>query len=846
VTGSTFGLVSAAGKFLWADGRKLYVRGVTYGTFRSDAEGRELHDPEVVERDFETMAANGVNAVRTYTVPDTWLLDAAQRHGLRVNVGIPWESHVAFLNDARLARRIVGRVRSGVRSCAGHPALLCFTIGNEIPSAVARWHGRRRTERFLERLYWAAKAEDPGTLVTYASFPTTEYLSLPFLDFLSFNVYLERRERFDAYLARLHNLAGDRPLVMGELGVESRGNGENAQARLLDWQVRAAFAAGSAGTFVFSWTDEWWRGGHEVGDWDFGLTDRQRKPKPALAAVKQAFADVPFPPDIAWPRISVVVCTHNGQRTLRGCLDGIGRLEYPDYEVIVVDDGSTDGTRRIAEAHGVRIIVTENQGLSEARNVGLAAATGGIVAFTDDDARPDPHWLTYLASVFLRTEYAGLGGPNIPPHDDGLVAGCVANAPGGAIHVLFSDTDAEHIPGCNMAFRKSALEAIGGFDAQFRAAGDDVDICWRLQEAGFRLGFVPGAFVWHHRRSSVAAYWRQQRGYGKAEALLERKWPEKYNTAGHVTWAGRLYGHRLLDALTRRRGRVYHGTWGNGLFQSLYHPPTSPLWSIPLMPEWYLAVLALAGVSALGLLWAKLLLTVPLLAVAAGIPVVQATLAARESRFPGLLSRRPWGLWPRQALTAYLHLLQPAARLYGRLRYGLSPWRLGRGAGLALPVPRGLAIWTGRWQAELERLAGIETMLRAHRAIVQRGGESDRLDLSVRGGALGAARVLMCAEEHGNGIQCLRFRIWPHFSLVGSAAVVGFAAVSGQAALQSEWTVTAVLLAAALLLALRMIQESGGATAMILEALRAVEREWTAPAEGAVTQEEAPAGSNHA
>src|SRR5207237_8374594 len=89
--------------------------------------------------------------------------------------------------------------------------------------------------------------------------------------------------------------------------------------------------------------------------------------------------------------------------------------------------------------------------------------------------------------------------------------------------------------------RRLPLEEIGGFDPQFRAAGDDVDICWRLQERGWTIGFSPAATVLHRRRSSVRGYLKQQFGYGKAEALLERKWPEKYNRGGHVNWAGRVY-----------------------------------------------------------------------------------------------------------------------------------------------------------------------------------------------------------------------------------------------------------------------------------------------------------------
>src|SRR4029450_12845353 len=263
--------------------------------------------------------------------------------------------------------------------------------------------------------------------------------------------------------------------------------------------IRTAFAAGCAGAFVFAWTDEWYRGGYDIEDWDFGLTDRQRRPKAALAAVCNAFAEVPFPKDLPWPRLSVVVCSYNGARTIRDCCEALLRLEYPNYEVIVVDDGSTDATPAIALQYGFRLISTENRGLSSARNTGLQAAMGEIVAYIDDDAYPDPHWLTYLAATFLNTAHVGVGGPNLAPPEDGPIADCVANAPGGPLHVLLSDQEAEHIPGCNMAFRKAALEAIGGFDTQFRTAGDDVDVCWRLQQLGWNTGLHPAAMVWSPR-----------------------------------------------------------------------------------------------------------------------------------------------------------------------------------------------------------------------------------------------------------------------------------------------------------------------------------------------------------
>src|SRR5438034_6118354 len=405
------------GKFLFVGDEKLYVRGVTYGAFTPDAAGNEYHDVATVERDFAQMAANGINAVRIpHTTPPRALLDIASRHGLRVMAGLSAEQYVGYLIDRPPgAPDIEALIRNRVRACAGHPALLCYALGNEIPALVARWLGRRKVERYLERLYRIVKQEDPEGLVTYVNYPTTEYLRLPFLDFVCFNVYLESQERFESYLARLQNIAGDRPLFMSELGLDALRNGDGGQARSLDWQVRTAFAAGCGGVFVFAWTDEWYRHGHDVEDWAFGLTRADRSPKPALETVREAFAEAPFAPSIPWPRISVVVCSHNGARTIRDCCEGLLKLDYPNYEVIVVDDGSTDRTAALASRYGFRVISTENRGLSNARNTGMEAATGEIVAYIDDDAYPDPHWLTYLAATFLSTSHVGVGGPNVAP-----------------------------------------------------------------------------------------------------------------------------------------------------------------------------------------------------------------------------------------------------------------------------------------------------------------------------------------------------------------------------------------------------------------------------------------------
>ena len=239
---------------------------------------------------------------------------------------------------------IIDRIREYV---ANAPAIRqYFVMRSETRSRPLSYVGMASagSRIFLLSFVEVVKQEDPGALVTYVNYPTTEYLELPFIDFLAFNVYLESREQLAAYLARLQNLAGERPLLLTEIGLDSRRNGEEAQADTLKWQIETIFEKGCAGAFVFAWTDEWHRGGNEIEDWDFGLTTRDRRAKPALAAVTRAFKEVPFPRDQHWPRISVVVCSYNGAKTIEETLVALTKLNYPDYEVIVVDDGSTDAT----------------------------------------------------------------------------------------------------------------------------------------------------------------------------------------------------------------------------------------------------------------------------------------------------------------------------------------------------------------------------------------------------------------------------------------------------------------------------------------------------------------------
>src|SRR3989442_1648280 len=667
------------GKFFRRNGELFLLKGVAYGTFAPDPESTQFPSPDCIACDFEMMARARVNMVRTYTPPTLPLLDEAALQGLFVMGALPWAQHVAFLDDRALCRAIRHDVVTQVRALGGHPALLLFALGNEIPPSVVRWHGRRRVEQFLRDLYEEAKAASPECLFTYVNYPPTEYLALSCFDLCAFNVYLHRERELHAYLARLQHVAGPKPSLRAEAGADRIREGESGQAALFAMQLRTAYAEGACGAVAFTWTDQWWRGGCPVDDWAFGLVDAERRPKPALNAVAHVFGAAPFGRDERkrWLTVSVIICVYNAADTLEDCLSSLSRLTYPDFEVIVVNDGSRDRTADVARRHAfVRLVDVERGGLSAARNAGLACARGEIVAYTDGDVRVDPEWLTHLVQPFLTSDVVGAGGPNVVPPDDPWVAQCVARAPGGPTQVLLDDRIAEHVPGCNMAFRREALEAIGGFNPIFLRAGDDVDVCWRLQARGWSIGFRPAALVWHHHRASIRAYYRQQIGYGEGETWLMQIHPGKF-VRGRVAWQGHIYSPlpfiRSLSA-----NRINAGPFGSAAFPSIYRTDAHPFAYMPHSGRWQIAWMLLFGMGVV----AAYAGSPRAVALAAGalmamIPtVVKCLYCGLRSDLKGLppighLSPFASRVFYRLAISA-LHFLQPFARVHGRLRGAVS------------------------------------------------------------------------------------------------------------------------------------------------------------------------------
>ena len=764
--GAAHGRVRVDGKAFRRFGRPFRADGVTYGPFPPDARGDAFPPRRRVAEDFAQMRAASVGAVRTYHVPPDWVFGLAEEYGLVVLVDVPWAKHLCFLGRRSLRDEARAAVRGAARRGRRFTNVLAYSVGNEIPADVVRWHGAARVERFLGELADEARQADPEGLVTFANFPPTEYLRLPFLDFATFNVYLHDPGRFHAYLARLQNLVGDRPLVLGELGMDTFRHGEDGQARFLGGHLREAGLMGLAGAFVFSWTDEWFTGGHAVGGWAFGVTDARRMPKPSYRAVAEAFSRGPAGLLGEAPRVSVVVCTYNGGRTLDGCLRSLRALDYPNYEVVVVDDGSTDDTREIlGRFPEVRAVRQENRGLGVARNVGLRESGGEVVAYTDSDCVADPGWLTCLVHQLRRSGAEGVGGPNLTP-EDGWLSACVAASPGQPTHVLEGDEEAEHVPGCNMAFRREALEAIGGFDPRYRKAGDDVDICLRVQQAGGRVTFAPGAFVWHHRRQNPSTYLRQQAGYGEAEALLRFKYPDRFTTSGNGRWRGVLYG-ASLQGFRLARPRVFRGPLGSGLFQTLYQPCPAHWATLPSTLEWHAGVLLVALVAAAA--WPGLwFAAVAGLALSLAVAAAQAAAAGLAPRHRG---------WRSRAVVAGLCYAQPVVRSWARYRTRLRGSFAPRAPGpradpsvrLDLSGRRAAAYWSeqGRRRGGLVR-SFSEALESAGWSAEPDSGWTE-WDLSVHCGPALLLDVGTAEEEHGSGRLLVRVRARLRASAEGRA-----------------------------------------------------------------------------
>ncbi|MHB8382349.1 MAG: glycosyltransferase family 2 protein [Candidatus Binataceae bacterium] len=502
----------------------------------------------------------------------------------------------ADLFDNRRWSAALSRAAHTAAIYRGHRALCGYIVDCPIPQDELRAEGFMKVRARMRELVRSIKHRDPQVMVALKHRPATRALSLLEEDFLYAEVPALEPVELRDFVVGLHNIAEARPVVV-ELRDPSPGQDE---------AVAMAFGTGAAGVVARPVPAP------VSHDW---LGIRMLRAAELMPFVSLNGSCPPGAPHT--PMVSVVVCAYDAERTMRQCLESLTRVVYPNFEVVIVDDGSRDRTAEISmEFPQFRLIRQPNKGLAIARNAGAHAARGEIIAYTDSDCVVDPHWLTLIVRAMQEGGFDGCGGPNYAPHEDGRVEACVAASPGAPCHVLVADNVAEHLAGCNMIFTRAALDAIGGFDPRFTAAGDDVDVCWRMLDRGMRLGYSPAAFVWHFRRNTIAAYYRQQRGYGRAEAMLYESYPERFNALGQIKWTGKIPGFiRTLPG--GDEPRVFWGARRTG-HQTIFDPALKTLAFMPQTLEWTIlwtlaiTVSILLGVSAwpalamlaLGPLWA--------------------------------------------------------------------------------------------------------------------------------------------------------------------------------------------------------------------------------------------------
>jgi len=252
------------------------------------------------------------------------------------------------------------------------------------------------------------------------------------------------------------------------------------------------------------------------------------------------------------PTVSVVVPVRNGEATIGTLLESLQRVGYDweKVEVIVVDGNSTDRTREIASEYPVKILVEERKGLNAARNTGLRNSRGEIVAFTDADCIVPDNWIAKIVENFKDSDVGCVGG-NVKGCDDDFLSRYADNT---VMHVMRAFKEREVLDmirlffsypaGCNMAFRRKAIDEVGNFDESLRYGTDDVELVERVARAGNKVVLDPDVLILHRHRSTLRGLLKQAFNYGRGGMLLLKRKGTKsvfstwhlLNLFGFATW----------------------------------------------------------------------------------------------------------------------------------------------------------------------------------------------------------------------------------------------------------------------------------------------------------------------
>ena len=222
------------------------------------------------------------------------------------------------------------------------------------------------------------------------------------------------------------------------------------------------------------------------------------------------------------PKVSVLMPALNAERCIGRALKSLRKQTFKDFELIVIDNGSTDNTRKIASKYADRVLLMKKHGLGYARNEGIREAKADIIAFTDSDCEATVDWIEQIDRFFKENpeEDVMAGETKIPKST--FVGDCISSLgfPGGG-HVGFAKMwkvskkgYTKKFTGCNFSFRKSVLKKTGLFDETLVAANDDVEMSMRMIKRDIKIRFNPRAVIYHEARTSLISFtkWMYNRG----------------------------------------------------------------------------------------------------------------------------------------------------------------------------------------------------------------------------------------------------------------------------------------------------------------------------------------------